>query len=79
MYAASSEARNAWTPAISSGRAMRPIGTRATIFSRITSGTPASMRVMTGPGATQLTVIPYFAYSSARVRVRPITPAFEAA
>ena len=66
-------------PAISSGAAIRPTGTWATIRSRIASGTPASIAVMTGPGAIALTVTPYLAYSSARVFVSPMTPAFDAA
>ena len=47
--------------------------------SRIASGTPASIAVMTGPGAIAFTVTPYLAYSSASVLVSPMTPAFDAA
>jgi len=45
---------------------------------RIASGTPASIAVMTGPGAIAFTVTPYLAYSSASVLVSPMTPAFDA-
>ncbi len=45
---------------------------------RMWSGMAAVMRVLTPPGATQLTAMLKRAHSSASVRVSPITPAFEA-
>ncbi|OGL06457.1 MAG: hypothetical protein A3I03_08460 [Candidatus Rokubacteria bacterium RIFCSPLOWO2_02_FULL_68_19] len=79
MKAASSDARKQCTLAISSGPAIRPRGILAIICSLILSGTPASIAVMVAPGAMQFTVTAYLAYSRARVLVRPITPALEAA
>src|SRR3972149_11162986 len=79
MKDASSEARKQWALAISSGLAIRAMGIFSMIFALMLSGIPATMAVMVAPGATQFTVTPYFAYSSARVLVRPITPALDAA
>ena len=42
------------------------------------SGTFANICVSVAPGATQLTVMLFFAHSRANVRVRPTTPAFDA-
>src|SRR5581483_6480075 len=70
------EARNQITSAISSGAAIRPSGIWA-ISSGVRS-VAGSRSVSVGPGATQLTRIPWGASSRASDFVRPITPAFDA-
>jgi hypothetical protein len=78
MKAASSLARKACSAAMSSGAPNLPSGMRAANFSSTLGGTRATMSVWMIPGATQFTVIPSRASSSASVRVKPITPAFDA-
>src|SRR5450432_3806193 len=80
IKAASSLARNAITPAISSGVAALPIGRRsvnaamtASLFSR---SAVASLEVRLG--ATALIRTPREPYSSAKARVKFVTPHFAA-
>ena len=76
----SSEARNSATRATSTGSPRR----RSTDFlaqTAATSGFSKLCRVMPvriAPGSTALAVTPHLPSSSARVRVRPTTPAFDA-
>src|ERR1700741_2363971 len=67
--------------AISSGRALRPIGSTssslAASFGRPAT-IPSSSGVSTTPGHTSLTLIPERAYSSAAHLVRPTTPCLAA-
>jgi len=76
MYAASSEARNAHTPAISSAVPARPSGMwSATIWAFTGSSIQARLiGVIVAPGATALTRILRPAYSSASVLVRFCIP-----
>src|SRR5713101_8258502 len=78
---AASEHSQMTASAISSGRALRPIG--STSSSRAASlGRPATIPwtsgVSTTPGHTSLTLIPERAYSSAAHFVRPTTPCLAA-
>ena len=81
MKSAASEATKITAQAISSGRASRCSGTSRDACAIIagvfqTSSTPS---VSVGPGATALTVMPYFAHSAPRLCVSAVTPAFAAA
>src|SRR5436190_21621464 len=81
MKFAWSDATKMTAHAISSGRPRRWSGTSREAWAIIagvfhTSSTPS---VSTGPGATALTVIPYFAHSAPRLWVSVVTPAFAAA
>jgi hypothetical protein len=81
MNFAASEAAKITAHAISSGRARRCSGTSREAWAIIagvfhTSSTPS---VSVGPGATALTVMPYFAHSAQRICVSAVTPAFAAA
>ena len=76
MLPASSLTRNAMAFAISDGMPMWPIGTASTLFARTAGGRLSVAAVLIGPGETALTVTPKGASSSARLRVKPITPAF---
>ena len=79
MNAAPSLTRNITALAISSGLARRPTGILATIFSRISGGTAATIAVSVYPAAMTLTVMPRAALSSASALVKPIMPALAAA
>ena len=72
MKDASSESRNATVLAISSGRPMRFIGTRARMGA-VCSGFASTRGVRMEPGDTALIRIPRVAYSIATERVRPRT------
>src|SRR4029078_2203389 len=80
----SSDRMNAIVAAISSGRADRPTRLRCAVRARsrsVSSGVaevPHSLGVSTGPGQTQLTGIPSWAWSIAIALVSPTTPAFDA-
>src|SRR6267143_6987268 len=81
MKFAASEATKITAHAISSGRPRRPSGTSRDAFAIIagvfhTSSTPS---VSVGPGATALTLMPYFAHSAPRLCVSAVTPALAAA
>src|SRR6185436_11959962 len=78
MYPASSEARKATTAAISSGRASRPMGMAATIWSRISCRIAMTMSVSTYPGDTVLTVTPFLTTSWASASAKPAMPALAA-
>jgi hypothetical protein len=81
MKFAWSDATKTTAQAISSGRPSRCSGTSRAAWAIIagvfhTSSTPS---VCTGPGATALTVIPYFAHSAPRLCVSTAAPALAAA
>jgi hypothetical protein len=81
MKFAWSDATKTTAHAISSGRPSRCSGTSRAAWAIIagvfhTSSTPS---VCTGPGATALTVIPYFAHSAPRLCVSTAAPALAAA
>ncbi|MNG21330.1 hypothetical protein D3C84_1056800 [compost metagenome] len=78
MKLASSLARNTATRAISSVSHMRPRGTFFSSASMYSSGMPAIIGVLVGPGTRVLTRMPLAASSRAIERVSPITPAFDA-
>ena len=77
-YDARSEQRKTMTAAISSGRASRPIGMVATIWSRISFLIAFTMSVSTYPGDTVLTVTPLRTTSWASALAKPAMPAFAA-
>src|SRR5437763_8966142 len=79
MNAPPSLTRNITALAISAGLASRPTGILATIFSRISGGTAATIAVSVYPAAMTLTVMPRAALSSASALVKPIMPALAAA
>src|SRR5881628_2305742 len=80
MKLAWSDATKMTAHAISSGRPRRCSGTSRAAWAIIagvfqTSSTPS---VSVGPGATALTVIPYFAHSAPRLCVSAVAPALAA-
>src|SRR5687768_13069517 len=74
MYDASSEARNAYTFATSSGVPRRRKGTRSVSCSRTFCGIVSRMWVAIKPGATALHRIPFGPNSRAQVLTKPMTP-----
>lgn len=78
MYAASSEARNAYAAAISSGLPRRFTGTLSSIDLSTSSGILRTISVRIKPGATALTVTPFLPSSRAIVLVIQISPALVA-
>ncbi len=78
MKPAASLARNSTESATSCGSPSRPNGIRWQTCSRISSPNAAVISVAMNPGATALTVMFRPARYRATVRVKPITPAFEA-
>src|SRR4029453_5941532 len=79
MNAASSEARNAAAPAISSGLPRRPSGVWRSAMMRTTGGSGSRIGVPTKPGQMASTRIPREATSRATERVKPRMPALAAA
>ena len=80
MKAAASEARKTTASAISRGSPSRRTGMAAATRA-VSSGVRAlsTRSVAVVPGATALTVMPSAPTSSARCRVKPMTPALAAA
>ena len=78
MKPASSLARKPATRAISSGSHMRPSGMALIMACIHSSGIPAIIGVLVGPGTMVLTRMPLGASSRAMLRVSPMTPALEA-
>ena len=74
----SSLARNSAALAMSSGSAMRPMGTPAMMASVHSWGMPCIIGVLVGPGTSVLTRMPLLASSLAMLRVKPIKAALEA-
>ena len=74
-----SEVRKPTSAATSSGVPIRRIGMRATMLAVTACGTVSCISVLIGPGATQFTLIPAEATSSAVERVIASMPALEAA
>src|SRR6266853_2536540 len=78
MYPASSLARNTIAAATSAFVPMRPRGTRVSNPSFTSCGNGSVMGETMNPGATAFTVIFRDAISTAKARVKPISPAFAA-
>ena len=71
MNPASSESRNAMAGTTSSGVALRPMGLSAAAACTIRSGVSLRKFVSIMLGATQFTVTPNLAYSTARLLTSP--------
>src|SRR5580658_825639 len=79
IYEESSSNRNRTTRATSSGRPSRRCGIFSTTFASAASGIAETISVAMKPGATQLTVMPFCAISSAKLFENPKSPALDAA
>ena len=79
MYAASSDAIQATTPATSSAVAKRPAGMLRLYSACVSSGRAAVMSVSMKPGATTFAVMPRAPSSRVIDRAMPTSPAFDAA
>ena len=77
MNPASSEQRNVIADATSAGVAYRPIGTILRYDSRVFAEWISAIAVATGPGATELTVMPMGASSIAICLVSPVKAVFD--